>query len=81
MCTIPQLSELDLTAMDTVAIDLETDDPTLKTKGLGEIRADGCKKAKEEFETDIPIAQKKHILYFHSVHQSTDYLVTKKPRA
>jgi len=32
MCDIPQLSELNLEGIDTVAIDLETYDPNLKTK-------------------------------------------------
>ena len=32
MCTVPQVSELDLTDIDIVAIDLETSDPNLKTK-------------------------------------------------
>ena len=34
MCTVPQLTDLDLTDIDIVAIDLETYDPNLKTKGL-----------------------------------------------
>ena len=41
MCTVPQLKDLDLTDIDIVAIDLETYDPNLKTKGLGAIRKDG----------------------------------------
>ena len=32
MCEVPQLTDLDLTGIDTVAIDLETYDPNLKTK-------------------------------------------------
>jgi hypothetical protein len=41
MCTVPQLNELNLEGIDTVAIDLETYDPNLKTKGLGAVRKDG----------------------------------------
>ena len=41
MCIIPQLTDLDLEDIDIVAIDLETYDPNLKTKGLGAIRKDG----------------------------------------
>jgi len=41
MCEVPQLTDLDLTGIDTVAIDLETYDPNLKTKGLGAVRKDG----------------------------------------
>ena len=37
MCTVPQLTDLDLTGIDTVAIDLETHDPNLKTLGSGAI--------------------------------------------
>ena len=32
MCEVPQLTDLDLTGIDTVAIDLETYDPNLKTR-------------------------------------------------
>ena len=57
MCTVPQVSELDLTDIDIVAIDLETYDPNLKTKGLGAVRKDG-------FVTGIAIATKKQTFYF-----------------
>ena len=33
MCKTPE--DLDLNGIDTVAVDLETYDPNLKTKGLG----------------------------------------------
>ena len=52
MCEVPQLTDLDLTGIDTVAIDLETYDPNLKTKGLGAVRKDG-------FVCGIAIATKK----------------------
>ena len=71
MCNIPQLSELDLTDIDTVAIDLETYDPNLKTKGLGAVRKDG-------FVCGIAIATKKQTLYFPIAHNMTDNLNTKE---
>ena len=67
MCTIPQLSELDLTDIDTVAIDLETYDPNLKSKGLGAVRKDG-------FVTGVAIATKNQTLYFPIAHAMTDNL-------
>ena len=39
MCNTPE--DLDLKGIDTVAVDIETYDPNLKTKGLGAIRNDG----------------------------------------
>ena len=41
MCTVPELIELDLNGIDTVAIDLETYDPKLNTHGSGAIRGEG----------------------------------------
>ena len=38
MCKTPE--DLDLNGIDTVAVDLETYDPNLKTKGLGAIRGE-----------------------------------------
>ena len=32
MCVVPQINELDLSGVDTVAVDLETYDPILKTQ-------------------------------------------------
>ena len=71
MCTVPQLTDLDLTGIDTVAIDLETYDPNLKTKGLGAVRKDG-------FVTGIAIATKNQTFYFPIAHHMTDNLNTKK---
>ena len=71
MCVVPQLSDLDLTGIDTIAIDLETYDPNLKTKGLGAIRKDG-------FVCGIAIATKKQTLYFPIAHHMTDNLNTKE---
>ena len=71
MCAVSQLSELDLTGIDTVAIDLETYDPNLKTKGLGAIRKDG-------FVCGIAIATKNQTLYFPIAHHMTDNLNTKE---
>jgi len=67
MCTVPQLKDLDLTDIDIVAIDLETYDPNLKTKGLGAIRKDG-------FVTGIAIATSKQTLYFPIAHAMTENL-------
>ena len=78
MCTVPQLSDLDLTGIDTVAIDLETYDPNLKTKGVGAIRSNGGRVAKEGFVTGIAIATKKQTLYFPIAHHMTDNLDTKE---
>ena len=71
MCEVPQLTDLDLTGIDTVAIDLETYDPNLKTKGLGAVRKDG-------FVCGIAIATKKKTLYFPIAHNMTDNLNTKE---
>ena len=38
MCTAPRVEDLDLTGVDIVAVDLETWDPELKTKGSGAVR-------------------------------------------
>ena len=67
MCAVPQLTDLDLTGIDTVAIDLETYDPNLKSKGLGAVRKDG-------FVTGIAIATKNQTLYFPIAHAMTDNL-------
>ena len=67
MCTVPQLTDLDLTDIDTVAVDLETYDPNLKSKGLGAVRKDG-------FVTGIAIATKNQTLYFPIAHAMTDNL-------
>ena len=36
MCSAPELNELDLKGIDTVAVDLETYDPDLKIKDQGQ---------------------------------------------
>jgi len=41
MCTAPRVEDLDLTGVDIVAVDLETYDPELKTKGSGAVRGIG----------------------------------------
>jgi DNA polymerase I-like protein with 3'-5' exonuclease and polymerase domains len=71
MCDVPQLSELNLEGIDIVAIDLETYDPNLKTKGLGAVRKDG-------FVTGIAIATKNQTFYFPIAHHMTDNLNTKE---
>ena len=60
MCDHP--IDLDLKGVDTVAIDIETYDPNLKTKGLGAIRNDG-------FITGIAVATGKETVYF-PIHHS-----------
>ena len=59
MCNTPE--DLDLQGIDTVAIDLETYDPNLKTKGLGAIRGDG-------FITGVAVATGKDTVYFPLHH-------------
>jgi len=63
MCNTPE--DLDLTGIDTVAVDIETYDPNLKTKGLGAIRGDG-------FITGIAVATGKDTAYFPLRHSDTD---------
>ena len=59
MCKHP--IDLDLEGVDTVAIDIETYDPNLKTKGLGAIRQDG-------FITGVAVATGKDTVYFSLKH-------------
>ena len=63
MCNTPE--DLDLSGIDTVAIDIETYDPNLKTKGLGAIRKDG-------FICGIAVATKNDLAYFPLRHSDTD---------
>ena len=69
MCKTPE--DLDLTDIDTVAIDLETYDPNLKTKGLGAIRGDG-------FICGVAVATGKDTAYFPFSHSDTDLSLDKK---
>ena len=59
MCKDP--IDLDLKGVDTVAVDIETYDPNLKTKGLGAIRNDG-------FICGIAVATGKETAYFPLRH-------------
>jgi len=61
MSYVPELSDLNLKDVDTVAIDLETYDPNLKTLGSGAIRKDGkvC---------GVAIAYKDEKFYFPMAH-------------
>ena len=61
MCAIPELSDIDLTGVDTVAIDLETKDPNLKTLGSGAI-------IKVGFVCGIAIAYEDKKFYFSIRH-------------
>ena len=59
MCNTPE--DLNLEGIDTVAIDIETYDPNLKTKGLGAIRNDG-------FICGIAVATDNDLAYFPLRH-------------
>ena len=59
MCKTPE--DLNLEGVDTVAIDIETYDPNLKTKGLGAIRNDG-------FICGVAVATKNDLAYFPLRH-------------
>jgi len=66
MCKTPE--DLDLNGIDTVALDIETYDPNLKTKGLGAVRGDG-------FITGVAVATGQDTVYFplhHSDHVKSD---------
>jgi len=63
MCNTPE--DLDLKGIDTVAVDIETYDPNLKTKGLGAIRNDG-------FICGIAVATEKDTAYFPLQHSDTN---------
>jgi DNA polymerase I-like protein with 3'-5' exonuclease and polymerase domains len=63
MCNTPE--DLNLDGIDTVAIDIETYDPNLKTKGLGAIRNDG-------FICGIAVATDNDLAYFPLRHSDTD---------
>ena len=67
MCTVPELIELDLKGVDTVAIDLETYDPGLKKHGSGAIRGEG-------FVCGIAVATKNQTFYFPIAHAMTGNL-------
>ena len=69
MCNTPE--DLDLKGINTVAIDIETYDPNLKTKGLGAIRNDG-------FICGIAIATGKDTCYFPLHHADTELTMGKK---
>ncbi len=71
MCSSPKLTDLDLKGVDTVAVDLETYDPDLKTKGSGAVRGNG-------FVCGIAIATSKQTLYFPLKHVMTDNIPRKK---
>jgi DNA polymerase I-like protein with 3'-5' exonuclease and polymerase domains len=62
MCNTPE--DLDLKGIDTVAIDIETYDPHLKTKGSGAIKGDG-------FITGVAVATGKDTVYFPLNHSDT----------
>ena len=69
MCNTPE--DLDLKGINTVAVDIETYDPNLKTKGLGAIRNDG-------FICGIAVATGKDTSYFPLHHSDTELTMGKK---
>ena len=71
MCTAPRVEDLDLTGVDIVAVDLETWDPELKTKGSGAVRGIGkvC---------GIGVCTGKQTCYFPIRHKNSDKLAPKK---
>ena len=69
MCKTPE--DLDLNGIDTVAVDLETYDPNLKTKGLGAIRGDG-------FVCGVAVATGRDTVYFPINHSDTNLSLDKK---
>jgi DNA polymerase I-like protein with 3'-5' exonuclease and polymerase domains len=71
MCSAPELNELDLKGIDTVAVDLETYDPDLKDKGSGAIRNKG-------WVCGIAIATDKQTLYFPLDHKEVKPIPRKK---
>ena len=71
MCVPPQLIDLDLKGIDTVAVDLETYDPDLKDKGSGAVRNNG-------WVCGIAIATGKQTLYFPLDHKQVKNIPRKK---
>ena len=69
MCKTPE--DLNLNGIDTVAVDIETYDPNLKSKGLGAIRGDG-------FICGIAVATDNETAYFPLSHADTDLSLDKK---
>ena len=68
MCVIPKVEDLILKDGDTVAVDLETSDPDLKTKGSGAIRGTG-------FVCGIAVATGEQTMYFpiHHLHDGQNH--------
>ena len=71
MCVPPELIDLDLKGVDTVAVDLETYDPDLKNKGSGAVREVG-------YVCGIAVATGKQTMYFPIRHAMTGNLDPKK---
>ena len=71
MCSAPQLIDLDLKGIDTVAVDLETYDPDLKDKGSGAVRDNG-------WVCGIAIATGKQTLYFPLDHKEVKNIPSKE---
>ena len=71
MCTAPEVNDLDLKGIDTVAVDLETYDPDLKTKGSGAVRNVG-------YVCGIGVCTGKQALYFPIRHAMSGNLDPKQ---
>ena len=71
MCVPPELIDLNLKEIDTVAVDLETYDPDLKNKGSGAVRESG-------YVCGIAVATGKQTMYFPIRHAMTGNLPPKK---
>ena len=71
MCTTPELSELNLKGVDIVAVDLETYDPDLKTKGSGAVRGVG-------YVCGVGVCTGKQALYFPIRHAMSGNLDPKQ---
>jgi DNA polymerase I-like protein with 3'-5' exonuclease and polymerase domains len=69
MCNKPE--DLNLEGVDLIAIDLETYDPNLKTKGTGAIRQDG-------FITGVAVKTMHETVYFALQHSDTHKTETEK---
>ena len=69
MCNTPE--DLNLNGVDTIAVDIETYDPNLKSKGSGAIRGEG-------FICGVAVATVNDIAYFPLRHADTDLSLDKQ---
>ena len=69
MCNTPE--DLNLNGVDTIAVDIETYDPNLKSKGSGAIRGEG-------FICGVAVATVNDVAYFPLRHADTDLSLDKQ---